>query len=318
MVSIVVPVYNVEKHIDKCVESLLHQTFSDIEIILVDDGSGDSSGKKCDDYAEKDSRVLVIHQENHGVSAARNRGIEKAQGEWLLFVDGDDYAEPRFVECLYNEIVSSGADISMCNYFSRDEEGNKISRSSHSFVSAMSALDNVDTLLLFENKQYGTFFDVLWNKIYKKNLFDGIRFPEGVSLVEDISIIPDLYYRVKKVTIIEDAVYNYVYREGSLSNGTYNKNEDYRLRRPMMEQRLEKYKSWKIKELVLLQYVHLYSLIAEHSGGKDKRLKEIQKEFRKQYAAGKYYKQIAASRKAKFLLASVSLKAYNRLVKIRA
>lgn len=317
MVSIIVPIYNVEKYLDKCVESLINQTYSEIEIILVDDGSKDSCAEICDFYATKDSRITVIHQENRGLSVARNRGIECAKGEWLLFVDGDDYVEPRFVECLYHEVLVSDVDIAICNYVARDESGKSINRSSYSVVPSMAPIDNVEALLLFENKQYGTFFDVVWNKIFRKKLFANIRFPEGISLIEDISIIPELFYKADKISIIEDKMYNYVYREGSLSNGFNDKEKDYQLRRPMMEQRLERYISWDIKELVLLQYVHLYSLICNHSGGSDSYLKEIQRGFRKQYVKGTYKKPVSLKRKVKFFLAAISLKAYNILVNVK-
>jgi len=317
VVSIIVPIYNVEKYINKCVESLMNQTFSDIEIILVDDGSKDASGKWCDYYAKKDARIKVIHQKNRGLSGARNQGIENAAGEWLLFVDGDDYVEPRFVECLYQEAVSARVDIAICNYAFKSEEGTEIKRSSYSFVPRMSPFDNLDALLLFENKQYGTFFDVVWNKLFRVSLFENVRFPEGISLVEDISIIPEIYYKAKRISVIEEKLYNYVYREGSLSNGSYNKEEDYRLRRPMMEQRLKTYRAWNVKELILLQCIHLYSLIDQHSDGKDFRLIGLQKEFRQEYFRGHYIKAVSGSRKFKFFLAAISLKGYNLLVEIK-
>lgn len=317
MISIIVPIYNMEKYIDRCVESLINQTYSDIEIILVDDGSKDASGERCDYYAEKDTRIKVIHQKNRGISGARNRGIECAAGEWLLFVDSDDYVEPRFVECLYREAMSAEVDIAMCNYVCRTQEGRITARNSYSFVPGIPFLSNMDALLLFENEKYGTFFDVVWNKIYRKSLFIDVRFPEGISLVEDISILPDLYYKAKKISVLSDKLYNYVYREGSLSNGTYNKEEDYRLRRPMLEQRLEKYIAWDIKELILLHCIHMYSFIAQYSDGKEKRLKEIQRIVRRVFFKGNYKTYVPAKQKVKFLLAVISLKVYNSLVNIK-
>lgn len=317
MVSIIVPVYNVEKYINRCIESLINQTFSDIEIILVDDGSTDTSGEKCDYYAERDSRIKVIHQSNRGLSGARNQGIDSALGEWLLFVDSDDYVESEYVECLYREAIISNVDIAICNYVFRMEDGKEFARSSYSYVPKRNAFDNIDALLLFEDKQYGTFFDIVWNKIFKKTLFSGIRFPEGISLVEDISVMPDLYYKAKRVSIVAEKLYNYVYREGSLTNGTYDKEADYCLRLPMMEQRLEKYKAWDVKELILLHCIHMYSLMENYFGGKDKKLKRIQKEFRLAYIKGNYRKNLSLSRKIKFLLAAISLKAYNLMVNVK-
>lgn len=317
MISVIVPIHNVEKYVNKCIESLIKQSYENIEIILVDDGSTDTSGARCDYYAAKDARIKVIHQRNKGLSGARNQGIECATGDWIMFVDGDDYVEPMFVECLYQEVILAQVDIAICNYVFRTEDGKEIKRGNYSVVPRMSSFDNVDALLLFEDRRYGTFFDIVCNKIFKKSLFDDIRFPEGIALVEDISIIPDLYYKAKQISVISEKLYNYVYREGSLSNGSYSKEEDYRLRRPMMEKRLEKYITWDIKELILLQYIHMYSLISQHSIGVEKRLKEIQKEFRKVYLKGNYAKNISRSRKIKFFLAAFSLEGYNSLVNLK-
>lgn len=311
MVSIIVPVCNVEQYIDRCIESLRNQTLEEIEIILVDDGSVDASASKCDAHAAKDARITVIHQENQGPSGARNQGLACAKGDWLLFVDGDDYVEPQFVECLYQEVLSSGSDIAICNYVCRTEDGKRMERGCVSEVGQMAPFDSVDALLFFENRKYGMFFDVVWNKIFRKTLFANLSFPEGVALVEDICILPQLFHRAKKVSVIGEKLYNYVYRKGSLSHGFYQKEEAYRLRKAMMEQRLEYYQCWGIKELVLLHYIHMYSLIAGYSKGTDKRLEEIQKEFRKCYLTGKYQKPLSVTRKMKFMMGAISLKLYD-------
>lgn len=310
MVSVIVSVFNLCGYIERCVESLQKQTFADLEILLVDDGSTDGSAEICDEYAKKDTRIKVIHQTNKGVSAARNSGLDNAKGEYVMFVDGDDYVEPEYVNRLYEEINSVDVDMVLCNYYYRDDEGEIINRENYSCVEEMCPFLNIQALCLFEDQRYGTFFDVLWNRIFRKSLFDGVCFPEGVSLVEDISVLPELYYRARRVSIIGDRLYNYVYRQNSMSNGTFDKEEDYRLRKPMMEQRLEKYIAWGIKELVLLHSIHLYALIFRHTEGRDKRLGEIQKEYRKQYRRGNYKGSVSLSRKIKFLLAAFSLKLY--------
>lgn len=113
-VSIIVPVYKVEPYLNKCVDSILAQTFTDFECILVDDGSPDSCGKICDEYVQKDSRVKVIHQENQGLSAARNSGLDMASGAWIVFVDSDDWIEPDAVEVLYRAALQNDADMAVC------------------------------------------------------------------------------------------------------------------------------------------------------------------------------------------------------------
>lgn len=310
MVSVIVSVYNLERYVERCVESLRKQTFSDFEMVLVDDGSTDSSGVICDEFARRDARITVIHRKNGGLSAARNTGLDHAKGDFVLFVDGDDYAEPEYVERLYEEMVATDADIVLCNYFYKDDEGEFVDRSNYSYVAGKGPFHNLQALYMFEDQHYGTFFDVVWNKMFRKELFDGIRFPEGVSLVEDISIMPELYYRAERVSVIGDKLYNYIYRQSSLSNGTCDKEEDYRLRKPMMEKRLEQYKAWEIKELTLIHIIHLYALVARHTGGVDKRLGELQKEYRQQYRKGTYKGDVLTGRRVKFFLAAVSLKLY--------
>ena len=122
-ISIIVPVYQVEKYIRQCIESILAQTFTDFELILVDDGSKDNSGKICDEYAEKDKRIRVIHKENDGLSDARNKGLDNASGNYFMFVDGDDYISPNMAECLYKKISEAKADIAACNYRYIFEDG---------------------------------------------------------------------------------------------------------------------------------------------------------------------------------------------------
>ncbi len=310
MVSVIVSVCNLERYIERCVESLRKQTCSDFEIVVVDDGSTDRSAEICDEIARKDARITVIHRENGGLSAARNTGLDHAKGDFVLFVDGDDYAEPEYVERLYEESVATDADIVLCNYFYKNDEGELVDRSNYSYVAGKGPFHNLQALYMFEDQQYGTFFDVVWNKMFRKSLFDGVRFPEGISLVEDISIMPELYYRAERISVIGDKLYNYIYRQSSLSNGTYDKEEDYRLRKPMMEERLKKYIAWEIKELILIHIIHLYALVFRHTGGRDKRLNELQKEYRRWYRKGVYKGKVPAGRRVKFFLGAVSLKLY--------
>lgn len=116
MISVIIPVYNVEEYLERCVNSVLKQTYNDLEIILVDDGSTDNSGKICDELKNKDDRIIVIHKENQGLSASRNIGIEKATGEYITFVDSDDYILEDMYETLYKNLIRNDADISMCKY----------------------------------------------------------------------------------------------------------------------------------------------------------------------------------------------------------
>ena len=316
-VSIIVPVYNVSEYLDRCLKSLTEQTYRDIEIIAVDDGSSDDSGAKCDAWARTDSRIKVIHQINKGLSGARNSGLDIATGDYLLFVDSDDYVDADYVKKLYDSVIGCKSDIAICNYLFVNEFCTEIANDNYSRYTSDTSLDATDALLLFENKSYRTFFDVVWNKLFRRELFDGVRFPEGVSIVEDITVMPILYHRAGKVSVIPDRLYYYVYRDESLSHTKRSLQEDLAVRIPMMEQRLNYYKEWGIKELSLLHITHMYSMYTQRSVNSSERLKELQKEFRSIYHKGNYSKYISLSRRVKFALGAVSLRLYNRIAASR-
>lgn len=317
MVSIIVPVYNVSEYLDRCLESLIRQIYRDIEILVVDDGSTDDSGAKCDAWALKDRRIKVIHQPNKGLSGARNTGLDASQGEYILFVDGDDYVGPEYVAKLHESATEHKSDIAICNYSFVNEAGIEISNDNYSCYTSDSVLDGTDALLLFENKSYRTFFDVVWNKLFRRELFDGVRFPEGVSVVEDITVMPVLYHKAERVSVIPDRLYYYVYREESLSHAKRSQQEDLDIRIPMMEDRMVHYLEWGIKEISLLHITHMYSMYRRRIGDYNDRLHELQKEFRKIYFKGNYSKDIGFSRRIKFALGAVSLRLYDRIVALR-
>jgi len=123
-ISVIVPVYNVEKYLAKCIDSILAQTFTDFECILINDGSPDNSPAICDEYAKKDERMKVIHKENGGVSSARNTGLDIAQGEWITFADSDDWVDENYLELMYSNAIKNNCDLSICGFKSVDEKGN--------------------------------------------------------------------------------------------------------------------------------------------------------------------------------------------------
>ena len=129
LISIIIPVYRVEKYLEECLNSVINQTYANLEIILIDDGSPDRCGQICDEYAKKDERIEVIHQENQGVSNARNHGIEMAKGKYITFIDSDDYLEQDYIKYLYDEITKFNADISICGTIDIDEKNNILKRS---------------------------------------------------------------------------------------------------------------------------------------------------------------------------------------------
>lgn len=211
MISIIVPVYNVEKYLKKCVDSILAQNFCDIEVLLVDDGSTDLCPELCDDYVRQDERVRVIHKKNGGLSDARNAGIDAAKGDLLAFVDGDDYIAPQMFDVLYENIIQTDADISVCDFIRVKEndivlinDTNNIRTSDYPYF-----LND-----LFESS-VKVVLTVAWNKLYKKAVFDGVRYPVG-RYHEDEAVIHRLLVNCSKIVYTDSALYYYVQHQGSI------------------------------------------------------------------------------------------------------
>lgn len=214
-ISIIVPVYNVEKHLNKCVDSILCQTFKDFELILVDDGSTDTSGKICDEYIKKDDRIKVIHQKNSGLSSARNAGIEASCGEFLGFIDSDDYVEDDMYQVLYDDIFSSGADISLCGLY--DVYGEKCIKNKHSIDRCV--LDSKTAFkLVLESKLISV---SAVNKLYRKHLFEKMRYPVGKTY-EDAFLTPILLFNSNKVSYNPLPKYYYFHKEESITTKDFN------------------------------------------------------------------------------------------------
>ena len=216
-ISIIVPVYNVEEYLQQCVQSLIDQTFTDIEILLMDDASTDGSPIICDAFAAKDERVKVFHLNHAGVSAARNRGIEAAEGEFLMFADSDDWVDPVFCEVPLETALREGADVVM---FGSVREGTE--RELFSVPARKGPLSYEERFTLFEELHS----DFAWNKIYRRELFENIRFPEGV-LYEDVAITYKIFHEAGKVWYIDDTPYHYRVREGSTTATATHENENY-------------------------------------------------------------------------------------------
>lgn len=210
MISVIVPVYNVEKYIEKCVESIIAQTYTDLEIILVDDGSTDNSGKLCDLYASKDERIRVIHKENGGLSDARNVGIEQSTGEYLSFIDSDDYIHPQMMEILYRNMQEYGADLSMCDSLEVAENEEFV------FEKICNRVRVVEHPLE-ELRNNAAKISVAWNKLYPRKMFDEVKYPKG-KLHEDEYVIHELLYISKKMIVTDEKLYAYVQRQDSITS----------------------------------------------------------------------------------------------------
>lgn len=219
LVSIVVPVYNVEKYLNRCLDSISLQTYKNIEIILVDDGTQDNSGAICDTWSDKDPRVTVIHQKNGGLSNARNSGIAKANGEYLVFVDSDDIVAHNMVERLVILLEGEHADIAICGVYHIFDE------SRISFDTEEASVKVFDRRSAIKELWYQkSFLPSAWGKIYKRQLFDTSRFTEGI-LFEDIDLMHELFWKSRKIVYAELPLYGYVHRENSITTAKFSKKD---------------------------------------------------------------------------------------------
>lgn len=222
-VSIIVPVYNEEEYLKVCVDSLLNQDIESFEIILVDDGSTDRSGVICDDYAERDKRVKVIHKRNGGLSSARNEALNIAKGNYIGFVDGDDYISENMYKLLTKSMKEDGCDISVCNINLKSKNNDDVpyhKNAKDEQFSREAAMKELltNTILTFS----------VCNKLFKKSVFSGLHFKEGI-IFEDMDIVYKLFHRARKISYLSTPLYNYRYNENSI------------LRRPFALKRVDEF-----------------------------------------------------------------------------
>jgi glycosyltransferase len=210
LVSVIVPVYNVEDYLEKCVNSILAQTYSYFELILVDDGSKDGSGKLCDLLATKDSRIICIHKENGGLSSARNTALDICKGEYIICVDSDDMISPNALELMLEYANKCGSDVVVTRY--------PISFSDDTVAPETAVVKGVKTLAELDAIQEivckSTRWEA-WGHLFKRSLWEGIRFPDG-KIYEDLATTPYVFAKAKRTTFIDTAVYYYFQRSGSI------------------------------------------------------------------------------------------------------
>ena len=223
LISIIVPIYNVEKYLKKCIDSLLEQTYKNIEIILIDDQSPDNCGKICDEYTKLDNRIRVIHQENSGVGKARERAMDIAEGEYLTFVDGDDWLAPDFCEKMLTKLLFNDVDWIACNAKELDENGKEIN-----------AFNNIETeefikdnKILFDDYFKGkNYTRVVWGKLFKTSIIKKYKFKE-LKMCEDTCFMIELFKSNLKVGLIKDYCYNYIRRGNSVTSNLKFRVEDF-------------------------------------------------------------------------------------------
>lgn len=221
-ISIIVPIYGVETFLKQSVESIRSQSYSNLEIILVDDGSPDSCGSICDEFAHIDSRIQVIHQENGGLSDARNAGLSVATGEYVAFVDSDDWIAPEFIQSMLEACKKEQCEIAICRYSNVNCNG-KLNQSKEQGTNKNYTIYENNDLLLSMYEDYNidcTCFTVTWNKLYRKSLWQGIVFPKG-RIHEDEATTYLLLDKVKKAVFLEDSLYYYRQTPGSIMQDSF-------------------------------------------------------------------------------------------------
>lgn len=216
IISVIIPVYKTEKYLDKCVESVINQTYKNLEIILVDDGSPDNCPKVCDDWASRDNRIKVIHKKNGGLSSARNSGIEFATGTYLMFTDSDDSLETDMIEFLYNLVKQDDSDIARCGFFFDD--GKTLNSENTDFSVKYPDYDQ----LMIDLVSNGYTSGAVWNKIYKSKSVKSKRFLDEDGCSEDIMFNFRFYQQMPKAVFCDIPKYHYMVRENSIVNSEFN------------------------------------------------------------------------------------------------
>lgn len=220
LISVVIAAYNIEQYLGKCIESVQCQTYSNLEIIVVNDGSKDNVSKIAHGYASKDERIKVVDKENGGLSDARNAGIDIAQGEYIVIVDGDDYIQRDMIEKMYDRIISENAQLCICGIRVVDENDkilDNVMTIDKKFTNISFTREEMYDLLI---DYFNWYYVVAWNKLYKKELFDNIRYPKG-KIHEDEFLIHHIVGKCQKITLLEDSLYNYVQRNQSITHSGY-------------------------------------------------------------------------------------------------
>ena len=247
LISVIIPIYNVEKYIDRCLKSLMEQTYKNLEIILIDDGSIDNSGKICDEYAKKDKRIIVTHQKNSGVSNARNRGLELAQGAYIGFVDPDDFIELNMYEEMMKNIVEQNCAISVCGVRNIEEWTGKIIEETNSKQEHKINVEQFFQSIL-NGKNMTT---SVWNKLFDRAIIKNIYFDEQMKIGEDFKWIFEILKNNTNIQIYNSnkILYNWVKRKESAIQG---KKFDKNMQKNLLL-------SYEIKEYIVNKYPNIYS-----------------------------------------------------------
>ncbi len=287
LVSVIVPIYKVEPYLERCLDSIIRQTYTNLEIILVDDGSPDGCGAICDRYKEKDSRIIVIHKENGGLSSARNAGLDICTGEYISFVDSDDYIEPDMIEVMVRAMIETGADISICGIF--DEYLSK--ENSIRLSSKKKEIFSKEEIIKMQLTNKESFS--VCNKVYRREIWIEVRFSEG-QFYEDMDISSIVMSFAGSIVHVGKPLYHYVHREHSITTAINVKNIQDQCRAirnvsvfvkekyPLMREELVYFKNSRYLPILFLCYEYNYN-------GKEKKdaYSYLRKNWNNEYLMGK-------------------------------
>lgn len=288
LISVIIPIYKAERYLDRCVNSIVKQTYSNLEIILVDDGSPDKCPELCDAWLMKDKRVKVIHQDNQGVSVARNTGISSAKGNYILMVDSDDYIAIDMIEKLFFAMKNSNADVALCDYIKGSEETIDFKGLQNSgMIEEISAKVALERIYLGDHQAIQ--YVAPWGKLYKRELFKGINYPIG-KIFEDIYVTHQLLFRCNTIAVLFDRLTYYFQHPDSIMNKGFHIGKlDYL---EALKKRISFYEEHGLTELQWVAYdEYLHALIWEYSRARDilsnrNAMKDIVASFRKVYIKG--------------------------------
>lgn len=315
LVSVVVPIYNVERYLRKCIETIINQTYNNIEIILVNDGSTDNCLKICNEFQRKDKRIIVINKKNGGLSDARNTGLKNAHGKYICFIDSDDYISEKYVEQLYNLIIENNAQIALCNFEKVDENEKSILKKDiiNQTTSGKKIMEK------FNDKDFYPASVVAWNKLYNINLFENIFYPVG-KIHEDEFTTYKLFYIAEKVATTSKALYYYRQVQTSITNRKFNIKRFDALE--ALEEKVNFFlqkKEEKLYKLALIEYeknIIAYWINSKLYINNSKKIRaDLLKKYRKIYGKVMLFNECSILDKLKFTIAYISPKLYYKLKK---
>lgn len=294
LISVIVPIYKVEPYLPRCIDSILAQTYNNLEIFLVDDGSPDNCGRICDEYAAKDARIKVIHKKNGGLSDARNTALDLCTGEYISFIDSDDYVDADFIESLYHAIKTYDARLAVCGITKFNESGK---------VYVDYEPSKTEKCASGEEMMETVWRPAAWNKLYHRSLFRDIRYPYG-KLYEDLFVYHDILAKVDHVAFTGKNSYFYNNRQNSIINKKYDirntdmiEGLDLRIRK-LREMRYDKLAD---RQLPILfgQTMEAFNRISAPSEAEEKRLKQVKQIFDQHYREMMHYDGFSEAQKAK-------------------